>query len=314
MDQMSLVLQHFQNEKDFVEVFWNIDKNPTAAIWAKLLKSSLDQKAFFHPRYTGFLHGPKNMAYMTDLLNRCIDIINTGDLYKIKERAEGKWSQEFSNIIHHHFEILCGTVENHSEIYKKSSPEIRNAIRGLNQVTHDMEAFYRAKERVEHFPETYFSSIIMQNKDGKRYEFPDFVYDQFKLATKFGAVHLNYFQIGKTWWEVFLDEDEEIFPEAISPHRVMSGGFDIFFGEYSPPPEVWQRFERFLLAHGQNIHDKKLCIGYCQVAQLANPDKYSREQWRLLIGEHCHVKEIRLHNEGQIVSRLELPAKIGNEF
>lgn len=314
MDQMSLVLHHYNDESDSVEIFWNIDKNPTAALWAKLLKNALNQKTHFHPRFTGFLRGPKDMAYMTNLLNRCIETINSGDLYKIKERAEGVWSQEFSNIIHHHFEILCGTLENPTEIYKKSNPEIRNAIRGLNQVTHDMEAYYRAEERVEHFPETYFSSIIMQNYDGKSYQFPDFVYDQFSLATKFGSVHLNYFQIGKTWWEVFLDKDEVIFPEAISPHRVASGGFDIFFGEYTPSPEMLRKFETFLLERGQDIKNKKLCIGYCQVAELAEPKKYSREQWRKIIGEHCIVKEIRLYNEGQMVSQLEIATRAGDEF
>lgn len=309
MDQLSITFQHHQDLNDLIEVRWNINKTPAGLLWSSLLKKSMDNNCLFHPRFTGFLFGPKDMKYLSQLMNKCIETINSDSRYKIKEKADGTWSQDFSNIIHHHFELLCGTMENPTQYYRDSEMDVKYAVLGLNQISHDMEALFKARERVKKFPDTYFSAIIMQVFDGKRFAFPDFIHDQFSLSTEFGAIHLNYSQIGKTWWEVFLDEDEHIYPEAIVPHFALNGGFDIYFGEYSPSKDVLKKFHDFLKNNGQNPSDPKLCLGYCQVAKLENPKVRDRQSWRKLIGEHCEVKKISLLRSGILVSEKVLDEK-----
>lgn len=309
MNQLSVILQHFENPEKTIEVKWNINRTPVGALWLKCIKDSLQDESIPFARHTGFVYGPKNMEHLSDMLNRCIKAINKDGRYHIKEKSEAKWDQDFSNAIHHHFELLCGKVENHSQYYKDSSKEIRDAVCGLNHAAHDMESLHRSFERVEKYPETYFSGLIVEMYDCKRYNLPDFALEEFTLNVEFGAIHTNYCQIGKSWWEVFLDEDEHIFPEAIDPHFTLSGGFDAYFGEYIPPEETIKKFEKFLIDNGQDINNKKLSLGYCQVGTLDEADKYAREEWRKLVGEHSKVQEIRLLKDGDIVMKKSIPAR-----
>lgn len=302
MYQLSLTMAHYQNPDDIVDIRWNIHDTPVGLLWLKIFKESLTNSGHPFPRFTGFLYGPKNMAYLTKVLNKCIDIINKDGRYHIKEKADGNWDQDFSNAIHHHFEVLVGTVEKPTEFMIKSSPEVFHAALGLNHLTHDMECLERAQERVEKYPDTYFSGLIMEMLDAKRYSFPDFVYDAFTLDSEFGAIHLHYSQIGKTWWEVFLDEDEHIFPEAIEPHFALSGGFDAYFGSYSPDKNTRDRFNKFLIEHGQDPENKKLCLGSCPVGSLDNANSKSPEEWRKLIGEHCNIIDVRLLKDEKVIA------------
>lgn len=302
MKRLSIVFEHYQNPSNKIEVFWQIDKTVAASFWAKLLKNALLGKNLFHPRFTGFLYGPKDMKFLVQNLNKCIDRINQEGTYKIEERATLEWDQEFSNKIHHHFEILCGTVEKPTNYLLSGDLSHWNAVLGLNQIIHDMEALEKAKARQSWCPDHYFSSIIVQVFNAKRFHIPHMMDDQFSIATKFGAIHLNYSQIGKTWWEVYLDQDEEIFPEAIVPHFAIDGGFDIFFGEYNPSKNEILDFHSFLRKQGLDPNDKTLRLGYCQVAQLEEPDKYTREQWRKIIGEHSKICHIKLWDDHQVVA------------
>jgi hypothetical protein len=52
----------------------------------------------------------------------------------IKERADGSFSQEFANVMHHHFELLFGDAKNPSQYYRDSSPMGKSAISLINHV------------------------------------------------------------------------------------------------------------------------------------------------------------------------------------
>lgn len=302
MYQLSLTMSHYKDPKKIIDVRWDIHNTPVGLLWLKTFKGSLDGVGDPFPRFTGFLYGPKTMESLSETLNRCIETINKDGRYHIKERADGTWNQDFSNAIHHHFEVLVGTVENPTEFFKKSERKVYDAALGLNHLAHDMECLQRAQERVEKYPDTYFSGLIMEMIDAKRFSFPDFVYDAFTLDTAFGDLFLHYSQIGKTWWEVFLDEDEHIFPEAIDPHFALSGGFDVFFGSYTLDKEMKERFESFLIEHGQDPKNKRLCLGSCPVGSLVGVEDKTPEEWRKLIGEHCNIQDIRLLKNDQVIA------------
>ena len=66
---------------------------------------------------------------------------------------------------------------------------------------------------------------LERSSDGRR------TCPEFTLETKFGDMVLHYTQIGKTWLEVCVDKDEDIFDSAIQPLWKLSGSFNILFNE-----------------------------------------------------------------------------------
>jgi hypothetical protein len=298
---IELVL-HFADWKDkrqVVPMRWRIHETLPAQFWLKALTQTLKGPWPPFPRFTGFIYGHKTMDHLSEVLNHCIELINADGRYHISERADGRFTQEFSNKIHHHFEVLIGEEGVHTPYYLSSSQEICHAVSGLNHCIHDMEALERALERVPLFPDQYFSSIVMEFLQRPRFAFPDEVFRHFQIEVEFGDLLLHYGQIGKTWWEVFLDRDEEIFKEAIRPHSVLTGEFDIAFGEFMPGQKQLSEFKHFLKERVVDINDPKLAIGHCPLGKLILIPGLSREGHRELVGTHMNLLKISLENNGR---------------
>ncbi len=84
---------------------WELYNHEAAFVWFKLLNQELKKNSSFQTRFSGFVLSSKNTVTLLSRLNHCIDTINLDGRYHINEVAS-EFSQEFSNRIQHHFEIL----------------------------------------------------------------------------------------------------------------------------------------------------------------------------------------------------------------
>ena len=234
-------------------------------------------------------------------LNFCIDVINAESSYKIAEYASDYFDQDFANIIHHHFELLAGSIEKPSDYFRDASPYLRKAILSLNHLIHDMESLHRS---IQGRNNNFLSSCgVVTEVFGpiERFKIPDEFLTYFTLDTEFGDMVLHYSQIGKTWWEVFLDRDEEINNSAILPLYVMSGEFDIIFVAEKTHNQTKQEFFRFLKDKNLNVEDPKLALGYLPVASLVRQKNMSNVDYLELIGEHLSLLEVRLFQDERLL-------------
>lgn len=295
------------NPDSTVAFEWEVLPQLPSDLWVKNLKHCLTNDYPFYARFSGFLLEWKTFDYLSKKLNRVIELINKDGLYHIKERCEGNFSQEFSNIIHHHFEVLHGSIENPSREHRLSSPLGKAAIAALNHIIHDMESLHRQFEREE---ET-FRAVLCEMPDSPRYKMPRAFYDYFVTDIEFGDLVGHYGMVGKTWWEVFLDRDEEIFPEAIRPLNIVSGEFDLFFSNFSMRKSQRDEFYEFLEYYGQDPQNPLLGIGYLPLAKLtATPGQDQKENIELL-RKHSAVKKIELYDLGELVARRSFPLTDG---
>jgi hypothetical protein len=122
-------------------------------------------------------------------------LINKDGQYSIKERCDGSFSQELSNIIHHHFEVLHGSIEDPSREHRLSSPIGKAAIALLNHLIHDMESLYRQTQTAG---ET-FRAVLCEMPDSPRYVMPPEFYEHFTTDIDFGDLIGHYGMVGKTW-------------------------------------------------------------------------------------------------------------------
>lgn len=278
----------FANTKN--EVFtlkWNVLNRDYAWIWIQELKKLMRKEEPLFARFTGFRLEEDEKKKIFDQLNKAIDIINAEGLYKIEERGKGYFDQDFANVIHHHFEVLYGDAHSPSEVYLNSSPLVQSAITRLNHCVHDLESLYRNEENKD-----AFSAVIVEFLERQQFRLSPEMLNDFSMDIDFGDLVLHYGIIGKTWWEVFLDKDEEIFESAIRPLDVLSGEFDIHFGHQKIDVDTKDEFFRFLKAYGKDPNDPGLALGHLCLGKLDS--KLSAQEIKKKVSLHNKLHEIRI--------------------
>jgi len=271
--------------------------------------------------FLGWPDSARTVEYLCDELNKSVEIINHydytqhgledyiieewfhpntvrfPDTYPIETRVRSdsveahlasqeaiglKTKHSMMNQLHNHFERLEGTVENPSHYGQVSPPEVRNAIRQLNNVCHELECLLLSQRKQRVAPEwvrpsqitTFFNATRHTLTDEHRQGFLTNGFDR-----EFGAVYMHWTQIGKTLIEVFRDEDapdlDDATCEAITHLQYYSGEFDVEWGRSitrnSDCP--WHdrellRFENWLLKHGLDPMDPTLSLGYLKLGEV----------------------------------------------
>lgn len=298
---------HLQKSKT-KRLEWSVLAHPAALLWLKLLKNYLQSNKNIHTRFNGFANGYRDEDFLASKLNKCIEIINNWHLYEetIPSLGPEGFGQEYSNTIHHHFELLMGPVENLSNYYKKADNLTRRAICGLNHYIHDLETFHRAQELCLIDKNSTSAGVVTEFRSPIKYELADSFFKYFTTDLGFGDICLHYSQIGKTWLEVFVDKDEEIFKEAILPHKYITGEFDIFFGESTYSDCERDELREFLKKHGQDINDQSLALGYMPVAKMKDTGKTSNFDFVNEMSNYMSIANIEILINGKSIVRKEV--------
>ena len=276
------------NDSERVSLKWVLVNETYSLFWYKCIYQLINGEAPCSFRFTGLNTESKNMMALSEQLNTIIDLINQNTNYRIEQRADGTFSQEFANAIHHHFEVLYGDAHSPSQLYLDSTPMIRSAITKINHIIHDMEACHRSNS-----DSNSNRAIVVEFLNRAQFKMNDEFLKHFSLDVDFGDLVLHYGIIGKSWWEVFLDGDQDIFEDAIRPLHFMSGEFDIHFSKFHPDERTKKSFHDFLEDRGVDRSDPKQCLGYLCLAKLDLTNISQVELERLLDGE-IKVEKISL--------------------
>ena len=212
------------------------------------------------------------------------------------------------NRLHNHFECLQGTVENLSKYFIAATPEIRYAIRQLNNLCHEMETLCLSERKLETEPlwvrpsqiTTFFKATRFNLKDKHRKGFRENGYDR-----EFGGVYMHWCQIGKTLFEVWRDEDAPVLTdstcEAITHLQYYSGEFDIEWGNTVTKDtrnfhaEQMAQFTKWLKQNNLNPRNLKLSLGYLKTGQINLKKSFgtsdAQEIWKIL-GNYLDIYKI----------------------
>jgi hypothetical protein len=279
---------------------WELVNETYALFWFKCLHQLVKNRVPSFFRLTGLNRSTKNAESLSDQLNIIITLINRNTDYKIEQFCDGRFSQEFANSIHHHFELLYGDAHNPSELYSNASPLIRSAITKINHLIHDMEALSRVEEG-----EAANKAIVSEFLSRPQYKMQEEFLKSFSLNIDFGDMVLHYGIIGKSWWEVFLDQDEAIHDEAIRPLSFMSGEFDIHFSKIHPKEEILNEFYDFLKKRGLDKNDPSLCLGYLKLACL-DLSQTSKLEIDKFLEKEIRLQSLRLKVGEEVVEEMSL--------
>ena len=292
-------------EKNSYDLYFKVDDHPIAKLWIIKLQDSLNKNFILETVFAAFNLERGSKKVLVKKIKNCIDIINNSWLNKkynyFIEPIKYDYNVKEHNRIHHHFEILMGQVWNPSDWYKKihasGDLELLNAVRGLNDLTHQIEAI---KFNVPYLSTTFLNDNIIKD------ELPDEANDYFVLESQFGDIFLHYAQLGKTWIETILDNDNEIFDSNISPLRKISGEFDISFGcafenKIKTINKIITKIKEKIKEKGRDPCDKTLRLGRLKVGSIILQDK--KEKILDNICKNDQILSISIIDEDEMFSK-----------
>jgi hypothetical protein len=251
------------------------DDSEIATVWLTQFDQLLatHNRKIFQKNFSllGFHNEYRTKDHICNDLDRSIAVINYYSDYKIKENFEllrYEYNQDLLNVLHHHFEVTQGQLWNPSSTLAKANGETRLAICFLNHCCHELEAWYETEKiKAEGYSNGYFYYNLLGVTD--RIELDPKFKKQFVKEVDDGMVYLHYAQTGKTWYEAYLDNDNDVGSNGISEHRVISGEFNCYFGTgYELPSD--DKFANWLESKGVDPNDEQLALGYGPVGKIQN--------------------------------------------
>jgi hypothetical protein len=316
---MVLEIRFWDAVDSYYTLKFNVENNPIGALWIKKLQKTFNNDFILETRWGGFLLRKKSHSYLLSQLQNCIDVINDSFLNKeygyYIDPISDDYTTDEHNRIHHNFQILIGeeSIQNdyYQKIFQKNDINLINAIRGLNDLSHEIE---ESKVNMPHL----FTCFISDNIEKE--QLPLEVEDYFTLGNFFGYIFLHYAQIGKSWIDFLEDNDKEIDHTEIKPLKIITGEFDICFSEninpislkkidYKTNQKILKNlFISKLEKYGKNINDKTLRLGRVKVAEIIlEEDKniilqklaknYQIKSLKIIDNDHIFLKNDILYKE-----------------
>jgi hypothetical protein len=271
----------FRDRLNNVETI-RIQPNDTylAELWLNRLNRILDKPDIIYVKnfsLLGFNCDYRTPAEVCDELDRAISIINSRTSYSIDEDytlLRTQCDQNLLNRLHHHFETTHGQVWSPSELLVSSSGEIRLSICMLNHCCHWLEAWYDEESKKQKWNNRFRNGYFYYNVLGanEKIELPQEQKKNFTKKVDNGLVYLHYAQTGKTWYEAYLDNDDDVTDAGISEHRLISGEFDCHFGDtYNFPTD--EQFGEWLISKGADPTNEQNGLGYAEVGRVLDLSK-----------------------------------------
>ncbi len=307
MKSVKIVLRNYQTRET---IDYNIvpADNQMAQDWITALEQDVLQKSLHLEKnycFHGFPDTQRDLKLLCSELNRHIytinqskldymieewfapDVVRFGSEYPVGRMDDNPLNKglivkhDVMNILHNHFEVLEGTVENPSEFTKHATVQVRYAIRQLNLLCHEIESLCMSQRKAVQNPKWVRPSQITQFNRTPRRLLTDEHRQGFLVNSydrELGGVYMHWCQIGKTLMEVYRDEHApeltDTVCEAITHLQYYSGEFDVEWGnditfENAPwHKDEIQGFNSWLFENGFDPSNPQLSLGYLKLGDV----------------------------------------------
>ncbi len=270
----------FRNKYNNVEhIHIQPNSSNLAVLWLSQLNRLLNKPLIYIKNFSllGFNSDYRTPKEVCDELDRAIRIINEKTSYRIEEDyslLRTEYNQQLLNRLHYHFETTHGQVWSPADLLRQSTGEVRLSICMLNHCCHWLETWYDEESKKQKYDNKvrnayFYYSVLGANE---KIELPQNEKKNFTKVVDNGLVYLHYAQTGKTWYEAYLDNDDDVTDAGISEHRLISGEFDCHFGDtYEFPTN--EEFTEWLISKGADPTNEQNGLGYAEVGRVLNLNK-----------------------------------------
>lgn len=313
---VKVILRNPLDHNDLLEYHIIPDDHQLAKDWIVALKKILNDKKLIEKNFCflGFPSTSRSIDYLCDQLNQAVCQINMfnqsnvwqaaglksyvieehfsaetvrfSDAYTISKGPDNlgmRLKHSIMNRIHNDFERLQGTVDHLSDYYRLADYNTKYAIRQLNILCHELETLVLSQRKLIQNPTWVRPSQITTFLHADRYKLNNQHRELFKqngYNRQFGHVYMHWAQIGKTLFEVFLDEHapklNDTICDAINHLQHYSGEFDVEWANdvvYNDKNTPWHtklinEFNHWLEDNGVDPNDSQLSLGYLHIGEI----------------------------------------------
>jgi hypothetical protein len=308
--EIEIVLRDPSNKNDTLSYFIDVPESNLSDRWIEALKTNLKNNLHLEKNYCflGWAGSARHCQYLCDKINEAIFQINRFNSsnywgvaglkpYHINDHFSPdvviqkgevgadkpglRITHDIMNRLHRYFEDLQGEAWSLSPYYKHADYETKWAIRQLNDLCHELESWVLSNRIKTFEPEWQRPSQITTFLNAPRLDLQDDDYKMFltnRYDRELGGVYIHWAQIGKTHYEVFMDEGgqdiDQVTCSAISALKYYSGEFDIDWGRnINENNHEWHRkrqknFKEWLGRNGFDYNNPKLSLGYIKIGQV----------------------------------------------
>ena len=288
---ITLTFENTNNE--YYDLKFKTDANlpkPVFDLWYKKFVQFInDSSSRVQTRYSAFDLPGRDRKFLVNKLESVIHTINTSWLgteygYHIEDTTIPEdYPVEVHNRVHHHFEMLIGQLWDHSNWWKlvmdRGDLELGQTICCLNEITHELE------ESTDGTPPHIHMLFVFDKGEYSELdneELPHEVSQTLRVGSIPGGIYINYSQTGKTIMEVLNDDDEEIFEDNITTHRLCNGSISISLGGTINSKEdevvLLNRYKVKAEERGIDLSKPEFKLGRPYIGQIITEDIYETYQ------------------------------------
>jgi hypothetical protein len=203
------------NQQDSLTIDYRLRNTTITKKWVQRILTAQNQGyAIDDPaRFYGFGSIQEQTASALIDINNLIDRLNCWTV--IDYRLQNVSDQDTLNKLHHIFEIEHGLLDQID-----TDLEYKQALCDLNLLVHRCESIARGAH--PRHVVTYFGLPKTETLEPDDYKY-------FESSVKFGTVYINYVEIGKTLFDLMMDNDSYIETAAFQPFWHYSADFVVRF-------------------------------------------------------------------------------------
>lgn len=274
---MSILAVDIGHPGDLFTLRWRPRDTDIARRWWGCLERALPQGIYERDRIYNFPEQTWNRASIAAAMVECMGIIEQqfpGVFDGLS--ASEDMSQEHFNLLHTYFEKIRGSIIEPSTFFVAATGEVKRQIDRYNVLIHRWEDHVRNQQALQ-VKGRGRPRIVCTFNSTERHPLTEQDYDSFSFAHPYGAMVINYTQVGKQLYDVWLDDDDVVGEDAIRPMNCYRANFKAFFYAMSEESHqnmmgrIWEWFDRkanHLNMRGFVKHDPRLALGYLTVADL----------------------------------------------
>ena len=316
------MLRNPLDRKDLIDYTIAVYDDPMARRWYLALQDLVRRNQYLEKNFCflGFPDSARNLDFICQELTWARNQINGffQDRYHIVETYTPDLlrdpvtldpNQATMNLLHNHFEHLQGTVWQLSDYYRRADYQTKFAIRQLNNLCHEAESLMLSQRKQARQPEWVRPTQITTFLNAPRIEFPTeykTTFDETRYDRVFGGVYLHWTQIGKTLYEVYVDENgadiDQTTCDAITHLRYYSGEFDIEWardvthgGLYPWHTDRMIGFRAWIERNGFDPTDPEYNFGYHPVGQVQLKESFGTDDYQQIwpvLSQHLDIYQI----------------------
>jgi len=258
-----------------VELVFDLEPTPIAQLWKERMLARTPWPMDHPDRFYSFNSIEQEKEKAIHIIKDCVDTINQ---YQHIVDRPFEFTQDYLNYLHHVFEEYHGLLDQqNTEFWDQAPHAVKTALANLNLAVHRCESVYR--DVSPRLVCTWFGMPKVKKLD------LDLQRQYGTLDISFGGVYLNYVEIGKTLFELAIDEDNYIADEAFKPFDFYSADFVVYFFDTTTQDKIKQQelcknyFEKnkeFFQSKGIDSHQDTQALPLkFKVAQLRYTDQHS---------------------------------------